>query len=626
MLIFKTILFCLLLSSSAFAQTYVDSLSATNYVTIGKAGPASTSSVLDIASTVAGALIPRMTTTQKNAIATPATGLLVYDTVIGGLFQYNGAAWKQMSSDGLSPNFAALTVGSLSGAVSAAAGVFSAGTLSVGNGGTGQISLNSTVFTPLFESIATTLGDIIYGGASGAPTRLAGNTTTNKQYLKSLGSGGLATAPTFSTIACADLSNAATSCATDATNMNNVSGGILQVGNGGTGVQTGIGDGVVFFTASGSMGSSAALVRYGVVLGGQSTIGPQTLAPNASTSLPLVSGGTGANPSWTGLTVPGGGTGQVTLTNHGVLIGAGTGAITQSAVGTTGQVLTGVTGSDPVWGSAGAGTVTSVGVSVPTGMSITNSPVTTSATMAITGFPIVAPTSVQTNTYAILTTDATVLVSGASNAYSATLPTAVGVAGKIYMIKRTDATPANTVTIATTSSQTIDGVTTRKLQTQYEQFTVISDGANWQILSHTYPQVWTAYTPTITSFGTTSNVSFFYRRVGDSIQVRGYFTAGSVAAALGTFTLPTSLVIGTMTIANTTGNNGERVGFIEAGTTAGQLAPVITATGTSTSLVYTGGQASSAANVLTPTNVGSVISNTQNCTIEFIVPISGWEG
>ena len=36
----------------------------------------------------------------------------------------------------------------------------------------------------------TTLGDLIYGAASGAATRLAGNTSAQKEYLQSLGAGG----------------------------------------------------------------------------------------------------------------------------------------------------------------------------------------------------------------------------------------------------------------------------------------------------------------------------------------------------------------------------------------------------------------------------------------------------
>lgn len=47
--------------------------------------------------------------------------------------------------------------------------------------------------------------------------------------------------------------------------------------------------------------------------------------------------------------VAGGGTGQVTLPTHGVLVGQGTSPVASVAVGTTGQVLTGVTGADPTF-------------------------------------------------------------------------------------------------------------------------------------------------------------------------------------------------------------------------------------------------------------------------------------
>lgn len=53
----------------------------------------------------------------------------------------------------------------------------------------------------------------------------------------------------------------------------------------------------------------------------------------------------------TPITVASGGTGVGTLTNHGVLVGAGTGNVTQLSVGTTGQMLIGVTGADPAFGN-----------------------------------------------------------------------------------------------------------------------------------------------------------------------------------------------------------------------------------------------------------------------------------
>jgi hypothetical protein len=51
------------------------------------------SSILTMESTTQGFLPPRMTTTQRNAIASPATGLVVYDTTLNDPFYYNGTAW-----------------------------------------------------------------------------------------------------------------------------------------------------------------------------------------------------------------------------------------------------------------------------------------------------------------------------------------------------------------------------------------------------------------------------------------------------------------------------------------------------------------------------------------------------
>lgn len=51
------------------------------------------SSILDISSTTQGMLTPRVTTTQKNAIASPATGLLVFDTDLGIFSLYSGTEW-----------------------------------------------------------------------------------------------------------------------------------------------------------------------------------------------------------------------------------------------------------------------------------------------------------------------------------------------------------------------------------------------------------------------------------------------------------------------------------------------------------------------------------------------------
>ena len=55
------------------------------------------SSALDIESTTRGILIPRLTEIQRDAITTPATGLMIYQTnQISGFYFYDGASWTRI--------------------------------------------------------------------------------------------------------------------------------------------------------------------------------------------------------------------------------------------------------------------------------------------------------------------------------------------------------------------------------------------------------------------------------------------------------------------------------------------------------------------------------------------------
>jgi hypothetical protein len=54
------------------------------------------SAKLQIDSTIKGFLPPRLTTTQKNAIASPAAGLVVYDSTTNKLCCYNGSTWNDL--------------------------------------------------------------------------------------------------------------------------------------------------------------------------------------------------------------------------------------------------------------------------------------------------------------------------------------------------------------------------------------------------------------------------------------------------------------------------------------------------------------------------------------------------
>ena len=82
----------------------------------------------------------------------------------------------------------------------------------------------------------------------------------------------------------------------------------------------------------------------------------------------------------------------------------------------------------------------------------------------------------QSANYSLLSTDWLVLLTGA---HTATLPTAVGIGGRSYIIK---CSSAGTNAILTTSSQTIDGAA-KWTNTAINKFTwVISDNANWRVI------------------------------------------------------------------------------------------------------------------------------------------------
>src|SRR6266487_3806089 len=72
----------------------------------------SSSAMLDVQSTTKGVLIPRMTTAQRTAIASPAKGLMVYDTDLNAFSFYDGSTWKQLTGAG---NSGAASAWSLTG-------------------------------------------------------------------------------------------------------------------------------------------------------------------------------------------------------------------------------------------------------------------------------------------------------------------------------------------------------------------------------------------------------------------------------------------------------------------------------------------------------------------------------
>jgi trimeric autotransporter adhesin len=231
--------------------------------------------------------------------------------------------------------------------------------LSIGNGGTGQVTANAG-----FNALAplTTLGDIVYENATPVAARLAGNTTSTKNFLIQTGTGTVSAAPQWGTIAAGDVPTLNQSTSGSAASLS----ATLSVGTGGTGLANptvhdlmiaegssafnllACGVGTTLQGASAADPTCTATVTLGVQ---NTTQGTLTLAGSAATAGQLILGIAGAsalastiapgvNTGATVFTLPiGTGTAETivaaaaALSNHGICLGSGGGYISCASTG-----------------------------------------------------------------------------------------------------------------------------------------------------------------------------------------------------------------------------------------------------------------------------------------------------
>ena len=93
----KTVFFYFLLVAFFFAP---ENMVAQSFAINTDGSTANASALLDIKSTDKGMLVPRMSKAQRNAIATPATGLLVFQNAPDsiGFYYYNGTGWLWLTT------------------------------------------------------------------------------------------------------------------------------------------------------------------------------------------------------------------------------------------------------------------------------------------------------------------------------------------------------------------------------------------------------------------------------------------------------------------------------------------------------------------------------------------------
>lgn len=120
------ILVAVISASSMFAQT--NTFPTTGSAGVGTITP-NASAILEMNSTTQGMLAPRMTKTQRDAIVSPANGLLIYQTNSSpGFYFYNGG-WKALTSKGASTTLNNLTTTAINASLNPA----TTGTLDLGS-------------------------------------------------------------------------------------------------------------------------------------------------------------------------------------------------------------------------------------------------------------------------------------------------------------------------------------------------------------------------------------------------------------------------------------------------------------------------------------------------------------
>jgi hypothetical protein len=327
---------------------------STGQMAINGETPASTAA-LDITSTSRGLLIPRMTTSQRNAISSPATGLMVWNTDDTTLNQYTGNTWRGMVST--NPN----------GVIN-----YTAPT-QTGSSANGAVAITQTQNTT--------------GAVHNFDINITNTASGSSSSLFRVRKGGT------------NQFNIATSDGT-ATFVNDV--GLSNT------------NGIIFWSSSSQIrNTSNGIIRFSAASGGAMTR--------------IQFGGT-----------------------------------TSSSPGLA------MSSADLIVQDASGGTATRFGVGVTPNSALT----TTSMSTAYTA---------QTANYTATSTDYT--INCTANTFQVTLPTAVGITGRIYTIVNSG---AGTITIGTTSSQTFANVvttpTTLTMATVGTRI-VQSNGANWLLIS-----------------------------------------------------------------------------------------------------------------------------------------------
>lgn len=326
---------------------------------------------------------------------------------------------------------------------------------------TGTVTI-PTPFTLGATSVTSTGTQLNYLNAA---TGTTGTTSTNIVF---------STSPTLVTPA---LGTPSAAVLTNATGLPLTTGvtGVLDETNGGTGQST-ISQGDLLYGSASNTISKLA----------KATVGTQVLTNQGTSNDPawstVSSGSTLSKVDDTNVTLTLGGSASTALVNAASITAGWTGVLANSRGG-TGTAMVPTTGSVIFATTAGAylqdntnffwddsNNRLGVGTATP------NSSLTTTGSLAL-GTTALSTTSTLDATRVSYFFDAT------SGAITANLPTIASSLGRVYVIKKVDAS-GNAVTVDGNGAETIDGATTYTLGAQYKYVTIQSVTGGWMIIGN----------------------------------------------------------------------------------------------------------------------------------------------
>lgn len=213
-----------------------------------------------------------------------------------------------------------------------------------------------------------------------------------------------------------------------------------------------------------------------------------------------------------------------------------------------------------------------------------------------------------------------IILCDSGSAFTVTLYTAVGNSGSEITVTKTTS-DFNAVTIDGNASETINGVTTTTINTQWESVRLLSDGSNWIEMDRKIVSVWEDFTPT-GDWSANTTYSGKKRRVGDSLEFQVLVELSG--APTGTFTVnhPDSLSADTAKINGAGPQVVLGVAYIkDAGTPSNSTSGTVNEHTDNNTKIFVIPDGANSVDATTPFTFASG----DKVVVHYMVPISGWK-